>query len=47
MHQVLAAGVIIFRTTENIREFLLLEKEPSSSEKWGPPKGRLNYLVFF
>ncbi len=45
MHQVLAAGVIIFRITDNLREYLLLEKEPNSSEKWAPPKGTVKFLL--
>ncbi len=40
MHQVYAAGIIIFREEKNLcREYLLLQKENSSSEKWAPPKG--------
>lgn len=40
MHQVLGAGIIIFRETNpNVREYLLLEKENSKSESWAPPKG--------
>lgn len=38
MNQVLAAGVILFRSDLSTREYLLLQKQ---NEKWAPAKGRL------
>ena len=41
MNQVLAAGVILYRSSDvNSREFLLLQKQ--NGEKWAPAKGILN-----
>ena len=39
MVQVYGAGIIMFRIIESQREYLLLQKENASSEKWAPPKG--------
>ena len=40
MAHVYGAGIIMFRiSTESQREYLLLQKENSVSEKWAPPKG--------
>ncbi len=46
MHQVLAAGIIIFRDTNpNFREYLLLQKDHCKSENWAPPKGNNTFII--